>query len=67
MTLERTRTRENPSPVEGTEAGPAASGGSDLVKQAEAYGNVPRQAHEDCEKGERAAKELENRRNASGQ
>ena len=66
MTLERTRTREK-SPVEVTEPGPTASEGSDLVKQSQAYGNVARQAHHDCQKGELAAKELENRQNVPDQ
>jgi len=66
MTLERTRTREKPAPPQEAPA-PETPGGSDLLQQAAAYGKLAREAREDCEKGALAAKELENRRNASGQ
>ena len=45
----------------------APEGASPLLAQASAFGSVAREAHADCKRGEEAQRELEARRNSSGQ
>jgi hypothetical protein len=61
--------RPSPTRAQFTETtGPIAAGGSGgLSQQASQYANVARHARDECHKGQQAEKELQRRRNKSGQ
>jgi hypothetical protein len=68
MTVQRTRTasgrqQEQPS----VPAGDEASAANSLLQQAQGFAQVAQEAYRDCEHGADAERELENRRNQSGQ
>ncbi len=58
------RRRERP---EGPPAEPEALASASLREQARGWGDVAREAYDDCEKGRDAEAELHRRRNRSGQ
>ena len=63
-TTRRARRRAPPTGGPGDSTGP--SSGS-LLEQARGWGEVAREAYDDCEKGRDAEAELHRRRNRSGQ
>ena len=65
-TTTRRRTRPEAPAGGGPTDGPGASSGN-LLDQARGWGEVAREAHDECEKGENAEAELHRRRNNSGQ
>ena len=67
MTIQRTRTHV-PPPQPLTDGGdPGDHAPSELQRQAAAYGDIARQALEDCRQGLTADEALLRRRNRSGQ
>jgi hypothetical protein len=67
MSNEDVRTRRKKLRVEPADAAPEPGGPSPLLEQAMAWTNVARQANDECVKGDEAEKELQSRRNESGQ
>jgi hypothetical protein len=67
MTIQRTMTA--PNQQKNLSAGPAGDDGSagTLLQQAQGFAQVAREALRDCERGVDAERELQNRRNQSGQ
>lgn len=51
----------------GPDGDPFDENAGDLRQQAASYANIARQARDDCQRGADAEKELERRRNRSGQ
>ena len=62
----RTRQTQNQTPGSGDDT-PDAPGGGGLMGQAQGYADVARKARENCQQGRAAEKELQKRRNRSGQ
>ncbi len=63
-TTRRTRRQAPPSAGPGDPSDPSAG---NLLEQARGWGEVAREAYDDCEKGKDAEAELHRRRNRSGQ
>ncbi len=67
MSNEEIRTRLKKRHVEPTDAAPLAGGPSPLLEQAQGWTNVAHEANHECVKGDKADKEMQARRNESGQ
>jgi hypothetical protein len=67
MSNEGIRTRQRKLHVEPMDAIPETGGPSPLLQQAQAWADVAREANEECVTGDEAEKELQARRNESGQ
>jgi hypothetical protein len=67
MTQQKTRTATREQEVAGPAADPLEENGGGLRQQAAAFAHVAREAHADCQRGDEAERELQRRRNRSGQ
>ncbi len=67
MTTQQTRTHLPTQPAQVLDSEPAGGSPSGLLQQAATYGNIARQALENCQLGLSADEALRRRRNQSGQ
>ena len=67
MDQQRTLHRPNPDEQIESASGPPEGGPNPVLEQATAYAQVAREALEECDRGADAHRELERRRNKSGQ
>ena len=67
MHQQRQRTQNMMNPPEDASDTGTPTGNSSLLRQAQQYAEVARQAREACQQGTKAEEELQRRRNLSGQ
>ena len=67
MSVQRTKQRQSSRTVAPVDTAPAADGPSPLLGQANGWGNVAREASDDCARDERAELALQQRRNGPGE